>query len=175
MLNVQVGSKEKSDIKRVNLNEYNDIKHNYATTVHKAQGVTVDRAYVLASDSMSANLAYVANTRHKEELQIHYSKEQFKDVEDMGRKLSKAEEKTFSADYEVLRDVKHLDKENARETLNERRESPQKLTAKEMMEKPIEERRAAALQQAREKSAERQQENSNNHEMQKGKGFSHGM
>lgn len=137
--------------------------------------MTVDRAYVLASDSMSANLAYVANTRHKEELQIHYSKEQFKDVEDMGRKLSKAEEKTFSADYEVLRDVKHLDKENARETLNERRESPQKLTAKEMMEKPIEERRAAALQQAREKSAERQQENSNNHEMQKGKGFSHGM
>ena len=175
MLNVQVGSKERSDIKRVNLNEYNDIKYNYATTVHKAQGVTVDRAYVLASDSMSANLAYVANTRHKDELQIHYSKEQFKDVEDMGRKLSKAEEKTYSADYEVLRDVKHLDKENVRETLNERRELPHKLTAKEMMDKPIEERRAAALQQAREKSAEHQQENSNSHEMQKEKGFSHGM
>lgn len=174
MLNVQVGKDEK-DIKRVNLNEYKDITHNYATTVHKAQGVTVDRAYVLASDSMSANLTYVANTRHKEELQIHYSKEQFKDIEDMGRKLSKAEEKTFSADYEVLRDVKHLDKEKARETLSERRESTQKLTGKEMMEKPIEERRAAALQQAREKSAERQQENSNSQEMQKGKGFSHGM
>ena len=93
----------------------------------------------------------------------------------MGRKMSKAEEKTFSADYKVLRDVKHLDKEKARETLNERMESTQKLTAKEMMEKPIEERRAAALQQAREKSAERQNEKSNSHEMQKDKGFSHGM
>lgn len=171
-LNVQVGD----DIKRVNLNEYNDIKHNYATTVHKAQGVTVDRAYVLASDSMSANLTYVAGTRHKEELQIHYSKEQFKDTEEMGRKLSRAEEKTYSADYEVARDVKALEKDKARETFSERREATQKMTAKKTMEQPINDLPKETYQQARERVVELENKQQHgNTEIQNDKGFSHGM
>lgn len=177
MLNVQVGKDEK-DIKRVNLNEYKDITHNYATTVHKAQGVTVDRAYVLASDSMNANLTYVAGTRHKEELQIHYSKEQFENVQDMGRKLSRAEEKTYSADYEILRDVKTLEKDKARETLSERREVTQKMTAKETMEQPINERHKTTYQEARERVVEldsKQPQEQENAEKQNDKGFSHGM
>lgn len=178
MLNVEVGSKEKSDVKRVNLNEYNDIKHNYATTVHKAQGVTVDRAYVLTSDSMSANLTYVANTRHKEELQIHYSKEQFKDVEDMGRKLSKAEEKTFSADYEVLRDVKHLDKGKARETLNDRRETTKEISGEGNMKQPISEHHKSSYQEMRERVVEldnKQQQEREKPEAQNDNGFSNEM
>ena len=173
-LNVQVGG----DIKRINLNEYSDIKHNYATTVHKAQGVTVDRAYVLASDSMSANLTYVASTRHKEELQIHYSKEQFKDTEEMGRKLSRAEEKTYSADYEILRDVKTLEKDKARETLSERREVTKKMTAKETIEQSISERQKTTYQEARERVVEldsKQQQERGNIEKQNDKGFDHGM
>ena len=174
LLNVQVGG----DIKRVNLNEYSDIKHNYATTVHKSQGVTVDRAYVLASDSMSANLTYVASTRHKEELQIHYSKEQFKDTEEMGRKLSRAEEKTYSADYEILRDVKTLEKDKARETLSERREVTQKMTAKETMGQAISERQKTTYQEARERVVEldsKQQQEQGKTEMQNDKGMSHGL
>ena len=40
--------------------QYGHFDHGYALTVHKSQGVTVDRAYVLATKSMHAELAYVA-------------------------------------------------------------------------------------------------------------------
>ncbi len=34
-------------------------------TIHKAQGVTVDRAHVLAGRSMDRNMTYVAMSRHR--------------------------------------------------------------------------------------------------------------
>jgi len=44
--------------------------HGYAVTIHKSQGATVDQAYVLASRSMDPHLAYVAMTRHRNDLQV---------------------------------------------------------------------------------------------------------
>jgi ATP-dependent exoDNAse (exonuclease V) alpha subunit len=45
---------------------YQAIDHGYATTIHKNQGATVDRAYVLASTTMDRHLSYVAMTRHRD-------------------------------------------------------------------------------------------------------------
>lgn len=45
----------------VDTEQYGHFDHGYAVTVHKSQGVTVDRAYVLATKSMHAKLAYVAS------------------------------------------------------------------------------------------------------------------
>jgi len=50
---------------------YQSFDHGYAVTIHKSQGATVDAAYVLASRSMDQHLAYVAMTRHREDLQIY--------------------------------------------------------------------------------------------------------
>lgn len=44
--------------------------HGYAVTIHKSQGATVNQAYVLASRSMDRHLAYVAMTRHREEMRV---------------------------------------------------------------------------------------------------------
>jgi Ti-type conjugative transfer relaxase TraA len=52
---------------------YQSFDHGYAVTIHKSQGATVDAAYVLASRSMDQHLAYVAMTRHREDLQIYAS------------------------------------------------------------------------------------------------------
>lgn len=49
---------------------YHNFDHGYAVTIHKSQGATVDRAYVLASRSLDASLAYVAMTRHRERLAL---------------------------------------------------------------------------------------------------------
>lgn len=50
---------------------YRHFDHGYAVTIHKSQGATVDRAYVLASRSMDEPLAYVAMTRHREALRVY--------------------------------------------------------------------------------------------------------
>lgn len=44
---------------KIDAAQYAHIDHGYAVTVHKAQGATVDRAYVLASGGMDRHLAYV--------------------------------------------------------------------------------------------------------------------
>lgn len=51
--------------------QYASLDHGYAVTIHKSQGATVDRAYVLASRSMDRHLAYVAMTRHREALGVY--------------------------------------------------------------------------------------------------------
>lgn len=48
-----------------NLSDYAAIDHAYAMTVHKSQGLTVDRAFYLVSDSTDRRLAYVAFTRSR--------------------------------------------------------------------------------------------------------------
>jgi len=50
---------------------YQAIDHGYATTIHKNQGATVDRAFVLASGTMDRHLTYVARTRHRDSVQLY--------------------------------------------------------------------------------------------------------
>lgn len=46
------------------------LRHAYAVTVHFAQGMTVDRAYVAAVSPMNREAMYVAMTRHREVAQL---------------------------------------------------------------------------------------------------------
>ena len=43
------------------------IDHGFAVSIHRSQGCTVDRSFVLSSRTMDKHLTYVALTRHKEE------------------------------------------------------------------------------------------------------------
>jgi len=54
---------------------FRSFDHGYAVTIHKSQGVTVDQAYVLGSRSMDKHLAYVAMTRHREDVRLYTSAE----------------------------------------------------------------------------------------------------
>ena len=49
---------------RFDLKDYAQIDHGYAATIHKAQGMTVDRTHVLATPGMDAHGSYVALSRH---------------------------------------------------------------------------------------------------------------
>jgi|GEM_PF-3055914 len=55
--------------------KYASITHGYATTVHKSQGDTVDRSYILPERMMDRNAAYVAFSRHREEAKVYASTE----------------------------------------------------------------------------------------------------
>lgn len=80
-----------------NLNPYFD--HGWAMTIHKSQGTTFDRVYVLASFEMTQNLAYVAMTRHREWVKVFGSSLDFWRAEKLPQVLSKSGEKLSAADY----------------------------------------------------------------------------
>jgi ATP-dependent exoDNAse (exonuclease V) alpha subunit len=51
------------------------IDHGFAVSIHRSQGCTVDRSFVLDSRTMDANLTYVALTRHKTETALYTAPE----------------------------------------------------------------------------------------------------
>jgi Ti-type conjugative transfer relaxase TraA len=57
--------------------DYAAIDHGYATTIHKTQGATVDRSFVLASSTMDRHLTYVAMTRHRDEGRLYAGRDEF--------------------------------------------------------------------------------------------------
>ncbi|GAD61339.1 MobF family relaxase [Aquipseudomonas alcaligenes] len=59
-----------------NLSDYASIDHAYAMTVHKSQGLTVDRAFYLTSDSTDRRLAYVAFTRSRQACSFYIGNDQ---------------------------------------------------------------------------------------------------
>lgn len=81
---------------------YRAIDHGYATTIHKTQGATVDKAFVLASKTMDRHLAYVAMTRHRQGVELHASREEFRDgMQGLSRSLSRDGAKETTLDYEI--------------------------------------------------------------------------
>jgi Ti-type conjugative transfer relaxase TraA len=56
---------------------YRDLDHGYAATIHKGQGVTVDRSYVLATSHFDRHATYVALSRHREDATLVYATEDF--------------------------------------------------------------------------------------------------
>ncbi|PBN41376.1 Ti-type conjugative transfer relaxase TraA [Sphingobium sp. D43FB] len=81
------------------LKHYADIDHGYAATIHKAQGMTVDRAHVLATPGLDRHAAYVALSRHRESVQLHYGRDDFADQGKLIRILSRERAKDMASDH----------------------------------------------------------------------------
>jgi len=89
----------------VSMADYAAVDHGYATTIHKAQGVTVDRTYVLASGAMDRHLTYVSMTRHRDEVALYAGRDEFKDVDALSARLSRAGLKETTLDYAARRGI----------------------------------------------------------------------
>jgi Ti-type conjugative transfer relaxase TraA len=81
------------------LKDYTHLDHGYAATFHKAQGVTVDRAHVLATPGMDRHAAYVGMSRHRDRLDLHYGQDDFADRDALVRTLSRDRGKDMASDY----------------------------------------------------------------------------
>ena len=87
--------------------DYNHLDYGYAATIHKAQGVTVDRTHVLASPGLDRHATYVALSRHRQSVDLHYGRDDFADRQRLGRVLARERSKDMATDYErdIRRDV----------------------------------------------------------------------
>ncbi len=100
-LTVQVdgqGGQEGKDV-TFYLRDYGHVDHGYAATVHKAQGVTVDRAHVLASRFMDRHGTYVGLTRHRSGVSLHYGRDEFADSAALAAVLGRERSKDTTLDY----------------------------------------------------------------------------
>jgi len=86
------------------LKDYAHVDHGYAATIHKSQGVTVDRAHVLATPGMDRHSAYVALSRHRDGVQLHYGRDDFADDRRLVRTLGRERAKDMASDYPMYRD-----------------------------------------------------------------------
>ena len=80
------------------LKDYAQIDHGYAATFHKSQGVTVDRAHVLATPGMDRHAAYVGLSRHRDGVQLHYGRDDFANRDSLVRTLSRERTKDMASD-----------------------------------------------------------------------------
>jgi hypothetical protein len=82
------------------LKDYNRIDHGYAATLHKSQGMTVDHTHVLATPGMDAHGTYVALSRHRDGMELHYGRDDFVGHDRLARTLSRDRPKDMASDYE---------------------------------------------------------------------------
>lgn len=82
------------------MKDYAHVDHGYAATIHKAQGMTVDRAHMLATPGMDRHGSYVGMSRHRDGVQLHYGRDDFKDESRLVRILSRERTKDMASDYE---------------------------------------------------------------------------
>ncbi len=88
------------------LKDYAQVDHGYAATIHKSQGVTVDRTHVLATPGMDRHGAYVALSRHRDSVQVHYGRDEFEDLGKLTRVLSRERAKDMASDFAERRDIR---------------------------------------------------------------------
>ena len=79
--------------------DYASLDHGYAATVHKAQGMTVDRVHVLATPGLDRHAAYVALSRHRASVDLHYGRDDFADRDQLVGTLSRERAKDMASDY----------------------------------------------------------------------------
>lgn len=115
----------------VSMADYAAVDHGYATTIHKAQGATVDRTHVLASGTMDRHLTYVGMTRHREAVTLYAGQEEFKDIDALSARLSRAGLKETTLDYATRRGIEQpiVVPKHVRSAAPERTEGPAVETA----------------------------------------------
>jgi hypothetical protein len=84
----------------VDLKTYAHIDHGYAATVHKTQGMTVDRTHVLATPGLDAHASYVALSRHRDGTALHYGRDDLADEAALRHTLARERPKDMALDYE---------------------------------------------------------------------------
>ena len=135
---MMVESDQGGKISKIDLDSYQHFKHGYANTIHSSQGMTVENAYILASENMNANLTYVALTRHKGNVELNYSATAFNQDEktwvrnsegkyqekeltpfdNLKRTLGRTEVKSFTTDYSLVQAKDELIKNYIRDHRN---------------------------------------------------------
>ncbi len=90
VLQIRLDGKDETRVV-VDTRDYQDLDHGYASTIHKSQGSTVDRTYILASRFFDRHASYVALSRHREAATLFYGQDEFANPRGQGAAPDPAE------------------------------------------------------------------------------------
>jgi Ti-type conjugative transfer relaxase TraA len=91
-LQVRLDGKDETRV-AVETKDYQELDYGYASTVHKSQGATVDRTYILASKYFDRHTSYVALSRHREAATVFYGQDEFASSRGQGATADPAQAK----------------------------------------------------------------------------------
>lgn len=83
----------------VDLSLYRNFDYAYAMTIHKGQGVTVDRSHVFAERNMDRNMTHVGLSRHRDAASLYWSKDVFSSRWKLEASLGRRRTKDTTLDY----------------------------------------------------------------------------
>lgn len=109
--------------------DYAALDYGYAATVHKAQGATVDQAFLLATPGMDRHLAYVGMTRHREGVEVYAGGDDFKNFDELRERLSRARSKDSTLDYAQRRGLETARSDETEQGLSASRRKAQERVA----------------------------------------------
>ncbi len=72
-------------------------------TIHKSQGTTVGRSFVLVTKRFDKHVTYVSMTRHRDDVTFYYGRNDFKDREALIEAAEKRNEKSLVQDFATNR------------------------------------------------------------------------
>lgn len=85
--------------------KYANFQHGYASTTHKAQGVTVDRTWILGHGSFDRHMGYVALSRHRIAVRVFGTRLDAPTATAFLRSWSAADSKKAVSDYAIPREI----------------------------------------------------------------------
>lgn len=92
---------DKGGAVKFDIRDYKDIDHGYTATIHKSQGVTVDKSFLLASKYIDKHATYVGMSRHRESAELYWSKDQFRNMKELEYRLGRDNRKDLTLDYSI--------------------------------------------------------------------------
>lgn len=114
-------SSKKTKLVTFNPKEYSGYQLGYATTCFRAQGRTVKHAYVMHSEYLNKQMAYVGLTRHTKSVNYYVPEDKCKNMAQLkwsaGRDSSKGSTIHYTNDFELQKQAALVARENRSEEL----------------------------------------------------------
>ncbi|MFO1259303.1 MAG: hypothetical protein U1E78_12970 [Gammaproteobacteria bacterium] len=102
---ISVKLNEKRNV-AINLKAYNKFDYAYATTIHKAEGMTVDSCYVLMTHHCKSNETNVAMTRHRHKMKCVVDASSIRSMQSLKHSFENKREMNLAVDHAALHGLK---------------------------------------------------------------------
>lgn len=96
---------ENGERKEIDPQTYRGLRHGYASTIYRAQGSTLDSAYVLHSNTSNHSTSYVALTRQTKSLSLFVSKDETPHERALLQQISRHNKNTLSLNFATKKDI----------------------------------------------------------------------